>query len=134
MEERNNAQVLIYIDDEPNPIAELQTPITFNLDTSKLVDGNHILKIVSKFGKSEGLKEVKFTVRNGPIIHLDGLSDDEVVNGTVPLMLNSYDTGKNQNFIIRGSESPRTIPIWVWVLALFFVAWAAFYAVTNFSL
>lgn len=134
MEEKHNAKVLLFIDNEPNPIAELQTPITFNLDTSKLVDGNHTLKIVSKFGKSEGLKKIQFIVRNGPIIHLEGLSDNEVVNGTIPIMLNSYDTGKSQSFIIRGSENPRTIPVWVWVIALVFVAWAAFYAITNFSL
>jgi len=131
---KHNAAVFLYIDEEPDPIAELQTPIVFNLDTTKLTDGDHILKIVSKFGNKEGLKIVQFTVRNGPIIHLEGLSDQETVNGILPLMLNAYDTGKNQSFIIKGSENPRTIPVWVWVIALIFVAWAAFYIVTNFSL
>lgn len=131
---KHNAAVFLYIDEESSPIAELQTPIVFNLDTTKLTDGEHSLRIVSKFGNKEGLKTVRFTVRNGPIIHLEGLSDKETVNGILPLMLNAYDTGKNQSFIIKGSENPRTIPIWVWVIALVFVAWAAFYIVTNFSL
>lgn len=131
---KHNATVFLYIDEESDPIAELQTPIVFNLDTTKLTDGEHILKIVSKFGNKEGLKIVHFNVRNGPIIHLEGLSDQETVNGVLPLMLNAYDTGKNQSFIIKGSENPRTIPVWVWIIALVFVAWGAFYLVTNFSL
>ena len=130
----HNALVLLYIDDESNPVAELQTPVIFILDTSKLTDGSHTLKIVSKFDRKEGVKVINFTVRNGPIIHIEGLSDNETVSGTLPLMLNAYDTGRNQSFIIKGSENPRTIPVWVWVIALVFVAWAAFYLVTNFSL
>lgn len=130
----HNALVLLYIDNESNPVAALQTPVVFNLDTTKLTDGSHTLKIVSKFDRREGVKVVNFTVRNGPIIHIEGLSDNETVSGTLPLMLNAYDTGRNQSFIIKGSENPRTIPVWVWVIALVFVAWAAFYLVTNFSL
>lgn len=132
--ENNHAKVYIYIDDEPNPIAELNTPVKFLLDTSKLVDGEHMLKIVSKFGSSEGLKKVPFIVRNGPIIHLDGLDNHETINGIVPIMLNAYDTSRKQSFIIKGSESPRTIPVWVWVIALVFVAWAIFYLIRNFSI
>ncbi|KYH03729.1 MULTISPECIES: hypothetical protein [Chryseobacterium] len=131
---KHNAIVFIYIDEESNPIAELQTPIVFNLDTTKLSDGEHTLKIISRFDNKEGLKIIHFNVRNGPIIHMEGLSDNETVNGTLPLMLNAYDTGRNQSFIIKGSENPRTIPVWVWVIALVFIAWAAFYIVTNFSL
>lgn len=131
---KHNATVFLYIDGESNPIAELQTPIVFNLDTTKLADGEHTLKIVSKFDNKEGLKIIRFNVRNGPIIHMEGLSDNETVNGTLPLMLNAYDTGRNQSFIIKGSENPRTIPVWVWVIALVFIAWAAFYIITNFSL
>lgn len=130
----HNALVLLYIDDESNPVAKLQTPVIFNLDTTKLTDGFHTLKIVSKFDRKEGVKVINFSVRNGPIIHIEGLSDNETVSGTLPLMLNAYDTGRNQSFIIKGSETPRTIPVWVWVIALVFVAWAAFYLVTNFSL
>ncbi|MBV8327718.1 cytochrome C [Chryseobacterium sp.] len=131
---KHNAAVFLYIDEEPDPVAELQTPVVFNLDTTKLTDGEHTLKIVSKFGNKEGLKFVRFTVRNGPIIHLEGLTDEETVNGILPLMLNAYDTGKNQSFIIKGSENPRTIPVWIWIIALIFVAWGAFYLVSNFRL
>lgn len=130
----HKAMVYLYIDNEQNPVAELQTPVVVNLDTTKLTDGEHVLKIVSKFDQKEGLKTIRFTVRNGPIIHIEGLSDNETVNGMLPLMLNAYDTGRQQSFIIQGSENPRTIPVWVWVIALLFVAWAAFYMFLNFTL
>jgi hypothetical protein len=129
--ENNKTKVYIYIDDEPNPIAEIFPPITFNLDTTKLVDGEHRLRIISKFENKEGIKTIPFTVRNGPHIHVDGLSENDTINGIVPLMLNSYETGTNQSFIIKGSENPRTIPVWVWVLILSILAWGAFYSITS---
>jgi len=55
-------------------------------------------------------------------------------SGVLPLILNAYETGKNQSFIIKGSENPRTIPVWVWIIALVFAAWGVFYLVTNFNL
>ncbi|MDM1299991.1 cytochrome C [Empedobacter falsenii] len=129
-----NITVYLYIDDEEKPIAELVPPITFKLDTTKLTDGEHQLRIISKFDQKEGLKIINFTVSNGPILHIEGLEDKEKVNGVLPLMINAYDTGKSQSFIIKGSENPRTIPVWVWVFIIIFMAWAAFYIIENFSL
>lgn len=123
--------VYLYIDDEPNPVAQLKPPVVFELDTTKLVDGEHQLKIISKSGHKEGIKLIPFTVQNGPDIHVDGLSSHDTINGTVPLMLNSYESRKSQNFIIKGSENPRTIPVWVWVLILSILAWGAFYSITS---
>ncbi|QCX53892.1 cytochrome C [Elizabethkingia sp. JS20170427COW] len=128
-------KMFLYIDNEKSPIAELEAPVTFNLDTTKLADGEHTLKIVSKSEGKEGLKIINFTVRNGPIIHIVGLSDKEVVNGSLPIMLNSYNNiTDNHSFAIKGSESPRTIPIWVWVIILAFVAWAAYYIIMYHNL
>ena len=132
--EKHNAPAFLYIDEEPLPIAELQTPIVFNMDTKKLTDGEHVLKIISKIGGKEGIKIIHFIVRNGPLIELEGLVNKEVVSGVLPLMINSYDTGKRQSFIIKGSENPRTIPVWIWIIVLVFMAWSAFYIFENFSL
>lgn len=132
--EKHNAPVFLYIDEEPLPIAELQTPIVFNMDTKKLTDGEHVLKIISKIGGKEGIKIIHFIVRNGPLIEFEGLVNKEVVSGVLPLMINSYDTGKRQSFIIKGSENPRTIPVWIWIIVLVFMAWSAFYIFENFSL
>ncbi|MHA6696161.1 cytochrome C [Chryseobacterium sp. A301] len=130
----HNAKVFLYVDDNPHPVAELQTPIVFNLDTTKLTDGEHQLKIISQFATSEGIKTIPFTVRNGPIINIEGLKKNETVNGVIPLMINAYDTGKKQSFIIKGSENPRVIPVWLWVVILLFGAWAIYYLIANFSI
>jgi hypothetical protein len=128
----SNTIVYIYIDDQPYPVAQLAPHVVFELDTTKLVDGPHQLKVISKFNNKEGIKTIPFTVRNGPTIHVDGLSDNDTITGKVPLMLNAYETGKNQNFIIKGSENPRTVPVWVWVLILTILAWGAFYSITSY--
>ena len=62
----NKSKVLIFIDDEIKPYGEFQAPINFEFDTTKLVDGEHTLKIVSKdpLGK-EGIRKIPFIVRNG---------------------------------------------------------------------
>lgn len=130
----HNATVFLYMDQEENPIAQLQTPVVFNLDTTKLTDGDHVLKIVSQYANKEGIKIIPFTVRNGPIINIEGLVKNDVVDGILPLMINAYDTGKKQSFIIKGSENPRVVPIWIWVIFLIFGAWAVFYIISNFSL
>lgn len=126
--------VYLYIDEEPHPIAELESPVLFELDSSKLADGPHQLRIVSKFEDKEGIKIIDFNVANGPIIHMEGLKNKATVNGVIPMMINAYNTGKSESFIIRGSENPRVIPIWVWLLILFFAAWGIFYLVSNFTI
>ncbi len=124
--------VMLFIDDDEQPIGNFPAPVAFELDTKKLTDGKHILKIVSKDenGK-EGIKHIPFTVRNGPAIAVEGLSKDEVVDGVVPLMINAYGKGAQKSFILRGSETPQSIPFWILILLLLFVAWAIYYQITS---
>ncbi|MES2519423.1 MAG: cytochrome C [Bacteroidota bacterium] len=131
----SNSNISIFIDEEPQPVAVLQTPVQFELNTKKLIDGVHILTIVSKspMGR-EGIKKIPFRVRNGPEIITEGIEENEVLDGIVPIMINAYDKGNQKEFIIEGSETPRSIPIWVWVLLISFFGWAAFYTITNFSI
>jgi hypothetical protein len=130
-----HSKVYIFLDDETIPIGEYTVPINFELDTRKLVDGIHKLKIVSKdsFGK-EGIKEMPFTVRNGPAIAIEGLSDHDVIDGVIPLMINAYSKGDQKKFIIEGSETPHSIPAWLWVIIILFVGWAMYYAITEMHL
>ncbi|WP_417265377.1 cytochrome C [Brumimicrobium sp.] len=131
----NPCKVKLFIDEEIHPIAELDTPVQFELDTKKLTDGEHTLKIVGKSSKGrEGVRKVKFIVRNGPAIDLEGLSDNKVVDGTLPLMINAYDKGDLNQFIIEGSETPKSIPSWLWIILIAFIGWAAFYTITYFNL
>ena len=128
---KDNSTIYIFIDDEMKPLAQLLSPVNFELDTTKLEDGKHSLKIVSRdpTGK-EGIRLIPFEVRNGPAIDVEGIEKEDVVDGIVPVMINAYGKGNQRNFLITGSESPQTIPTWVWILIIGFIAWASFYLVT----
>lgn len=132
MEEKS--KIYIFIDDEIKPIAELVSPVNFDLDTSKLVDGKHTLRIVSKdpTGK-EGIRLIPFEVRNGPAIDIEGIKENAVVDGVVPIMINAYGKGNSKNFLIVGSETPQSIPFWIFILLILFVAWAIYFHITSSS-
>ncbi len=127
---KDNCRILIFVDDDEQPIADLLTPVQFELDTSKLADGPHVLKLVSKSpnGK-EGMELLNFEVRNGPAIDVEGIVDNAIIDGIVPIMINSYDKGDSRKFNITGSETPSSIPTWIWILLISFFAWAAFYTI-----
>jgi hypothetical protein len=133
--QEDKSKIVVFVDDDPQPIAELIAPVQFELDTRKLTDGEHTLKLVSKSPTGrEGIRKIKFIVRNGPAIAIEGISENDVVDGTIPLMINAYDKGDSKKFIIEGSETPQSIPNWLWILLIAFLGWAAFYFITNFSL
>ena len=133
MEVKNT--ISIFIDDEKQPIASFATPVNFELDTRKLTDGQHTLTIVSKdvTGK-EGLRKIPFLVRNGPAISIEGIKENDIVDGIVSLMINAYGKGLQKKFIIEGSETPQTVPSWIWILLIAFISWAIYYFVTSFSI
>jgi hypothetical protein len=123
-------QVRIFLDDDPQPFGEFKAPVRFVLDTTKLVDGEHHLRIVSRStdGK-EGLKNVRFQVRNGPAITIVGISDGDIIDDKVPVLINSYGSERKDFFIVQGSETPKAIPSWIWVLLISFIGWAIFYVI-----
>jgi hypothetical protein len=126
------SKVILFIDADPKPIGEFMAPVNFELDTRKLVDGSHTLKIISKdtMGK-EGIKLVPFTVRNGPAISIDGLNENDKVDGILPIMINAYSKGNQKKFLIDGSETPKSVPSWLWAAVMIFLAWAAYYIITS---
>lgn len=127
---QENNQVKVFLDGESKPFAEFKTPVRFVLDTTKLVDGAHTLKVVSRStdGK-EGVKEINFQVRNGPAITVVGVKEGDVVDDKVPILINSYGSERKDFFIVQGSETPKAIPSWIWALVITFVGWALFYVV-----
>lgn len=133
MEVKN--KIMIFLDGEKQPIATFSAPVNFELDTKKIVDGEHILTILSKdiTGK-EGIRKIPFEVRNGPAIAVEGLKDHEKVDGIVSLMINAYGKGNQTKFNIEGIETPQTVPTWLWVLIISFMGWAIYYLITNLSL
>jgi hypothetical protein len=100
-----------------------------------LVDGDHTLKIVSKdpTGK-EGIRLIPFQVRNGPAISIEGIKENAVVDGVLPLMINAYGKGDQTKFLIEGSETPQSIPSWVWILIIGIGGWALYYLITYFTI
>ncbi len=127
----DNSSILIFIDDEPTPYGSFTVPIHFELDTRKLTDGEHVLKIVSKdpIGK-EGIRKIPFIVRNGPAIAVEGIAENEIVDGVLPLMINAYSKGDQKRFLIAGSETPHSIPAWLWAVIISLFGWGMYYATT----
>jgi hypothetical protein len=129
------SKVLIFLDDELKPYGEYLVPINFELDTKKLVDGDHVLKIVSKDPQGkEGIRKIPFEVRNGPSVAVEGLNEHDIVDGIIPIMINAYGKGDQKIFLIEGSETPRSIPAWVWAIVIGFAGWAIYYAVISMNM
>jgi hypothetical protein len=71
---------LLFIDEESTPIGEYKTPINFELDTTKICDGNHVLTSVRKSHLTkEGSRKIPFTVRTGRSISFEGTNIDLVL-------------------------------------------------------
>ena len=129
------SSVLIFLDDNEKPFGSFSVPINFELDTTKLVDGDHVLKIVSKdpTGK-EGVRSIPFSVRNGPSIAIEGISENDVVDGIIPIMINAYGKGDQKQFLIEGSETPKSTPAWFWAIVIGFVGFAIYYFIVELNL
>jgi hypothetical protein len=126
----DTSTIYLFLDDGDTPIAQLASPVSFELDTRKLTDGEHILRIVSRDpAGTEGLRRIPFTVRNGPAILVEGLKEHAVVDGVVPLMVNAYGKGDQREFLITGSETPQSIPGWVWIIIVSFAGWGLYYLI-----
>lgn len=130
--ENENRIVRVFLDDNPIPLAEYQPPVKMMLDTTKLTDGKHTLRIIARSTDGhEGIKEVPFVVRNGPAITIVGLRDHDVVDHHLPITINAYGSERADMFIVTGSETPAAIPAWVWVLVIAFIAWGLFFLIRH---
>jgi hypothetical protein len=120
-------QVRIYVDDDPRPIIEQELPADIALDTLTLSDGAHrlVIRAAGENGR-EGVEEVPFVVHNGPGITISGLRPHSMHSGTVGFTVDAFST--EDPFDPRRAEARSAIPVWVWVMSLFVVAWAVWYA------
>lgn len=119
--------VRVYIDDDPRPVIDRELPTELTLDTRKLTDGPHrlIVRAEDQSG-AEGVEEIAFQVQNGPGILVSGLRPGSTRRGELNLRVDAFST--DDPFDPRRAEARSSIPMWVWVLSLFVVAWAVFYA------
>src|SRR5680860_839312 len=77
----DNRIIKVFLDDETRPFAEFQPPVKFVLDTTKIPDGKHLLKIIAKSSSGvEGVRTIPFEVQNGPKSSVIGLSENEKVD------------------------------------------------------
>lgn len=126
----DNRIIKVFLDDDPLPFGEFKPPVKFMVDTTKIPDGKHKLKVVARSTNGiEGVKEINFEVRNGPAIDLIGLKENDVVDDNLTLTINAYGSERKDFFIVTGSETPKGIPTWIWAILISFIGWALFYGV-----
>lgn len=124
----NNKKIRVFLDSDPQPFAEFESPVKFILDTTKIPDGKHEMKIVSTSSSGkEGIKIIPFEVRNGPMIYVLGIKNNDTVSDKIPVTINAYGSEKSERFVITGSETPRAIPQFIWIMVIAFIAFGLFY-------
>jgi len=120
-------RVRVYLDDNPQPIIDRELPTDVIFDTRGIEDGPHrlVIRAQDQAGR-EGVEEIPFQVHNGPGIIVSGLSPNATRRGNVRFTVDAFST--DDPFDPRRAEARSLIPVWVWVLSLFVVAWAVWYA------
>ncbi len=119
--------VRVYLDNDPQPIIDRELPTAIELDTLNLADGAHRLVIRAEGQNGqEGVEEIPFVVHNGPGIIVSGLRPNSIRGGKVRLTVDAFST--DDPFDPRRAEARSQIPVWVWVMSLFVVSWAVWYA------
>jgi len=104
-----------------------------NLDSDQI--GTILKKKTSKdpTGK-EGERIIPFEVRNGPAIDIEGIKQNSIEDGVLPLMINADGKGDQKIFLIEGSETPQSIPSWVWILIIGVSGWVLYYLIAYLTL
>jgi hypothetical protein len=120
-------RVRVFLDDDPQPIIDSELPTDVVLDTHRMDDGPHRLTIRAQDQKGrEGIEQIPFKVQNGPGIIVSGLDANATRRGVVRFSVDAFSA--SDAFEPRRAEARSLIPVWVWVLSLFVVAWAVWYA------
>ena len=120
-------RVRVFLDDDPQPIMDRELPADVVLDTHGMDDGPHRLTIRAQDQNGrEGIEVIPFKVHNGPGIIVSGLQPNATRRGVVCFSVDAFSA--SDTFEPRRAEARSLIPVWVWVLSLFVVAWAVWYA------
>lgn len=130
----DQTRIEVFLDDEPEPIVTHRPPARFQLDTTQLSDGPHTLRIKAYgAGGQEGVRTIPFTVRNGPGIAVNGLDDNDILEGRLPILVNAYGGADEPYWEPSRAETPAPAPTWIWVLFIVIVAFAAIYGVRQWN-
>lgn len=128
----DRTRIEVFLDDDPEPIVVHRPPARFELDTTQLDDGAHTLHIQAYDSSGQrGVRHVPFRVRNGPGIAVNGLSDNDVLEGKLAVLVNSYGGSSEADWEPSRVETPAPAPTWIWVLFIVIVAFSVFYGVRQ---
>jgi mono/diheme cytochrome c family protein len=132
MSDEHDNEIIVYLDEGQKPIARYCPPDSFDLDTTTMEDGPHVLRIVAvdRSGR-RGVRRIPFEVRNGPGIAVDGLRERDVVEGKISVLINAYGGAYEEKWEPRRAETPKPVPTWAWVVLISVVAWAMDYGVRQ---
>jgi mono/diheme cytochrome c family protein len=124
----------IFLDDNVEPSFSTTPPLSFELNTSGLEDGAHVMRIEAYDAHGvKGVRTINFTVRNGPGIAISGLRQDDVLDGRIPVVVNAYGGASAIDWEPSQAETPAPPPTWAWVSLIVFVAFGLFYGVRQWS-
>lgn len=134
MNDQIQNKIEVFLDDSKEPIAVYSPPAKFELDTSTLDDGEHKLTVIAngEDGK-KSVRNIKFIVRNGPGIAIQGLKENDIVEGKISLLVNAYGASSKEKWEPSTAETPSPIPSWIWVVFILIVAWAMFYFINQWN-
>lgn len=122
------AEISLFLDAEREPFATYRPPATFTLDTTKIEDGDHTLRLraTDSVGTVSN-RTVRFSVHNGPGITVTGLREGSRISGMVELNINAF--GANEPFDPVRAESSAPVPVWTWIMMALIGIWAAWYGI-----
>lgn len=126
--EQKSNQVRVFLDDQEEPIVTFRPPVRFELDTTRMEDGKHTLRIEATDATGHrGIRTIPFEVRNGPGIGVEGMQDNDILDGKVPILINAYGGAREPYWEPSRAETPAPVPTWAWVLLMIVTAWSMFY-------
>lgn len=124
----------IFLDGAAKPILSTTPPLSFDLHTSRMEDGLHVMRIEAYDGQGmKGTRTIDFSVRNGPGIAVAGIQEHDVLDGTIPVIVNAYGGTSVVDWEPSQAETPAPSPTWAWVLLLLVVTFGVFYGVQQWS-
>jgi mono/diheme cytochrome c family protein len=124
----------IFLDGTAEPILSTTPPLSFELHTARMVDGPHVMRIEAYDDQGiRGIRTIDFRVRNGPGIAVAGIRAHDVLDGTIPIVVNAYGGTSVVDWEPSQAETPAPSPTWAWVLLLLVVAFGVFYGVQEWS-
>lgn len=130
--EEGLTRIDVFLDGAEEPHVSFPPPLSFELDTTKLVDGEHSLRIEAHGSKGvTGVRSLSFIVRNGPSIAIHGIEQGATLEGKVPVLLNAYGGAGEVLWEPLRAETPAPIPTWIWVMVIVFIGFAGFYAIRQ---